>query len=188
MAGPAPVYASVKLTGPRADRLREEAKQRRISMNALATEYLMLGLDRPGPEDDAMAGVEKRIVSTILAQRGDIDTLSASVDILSALLDTLAKMLLVHLPEPSGDEREAIQASALGRYEKLLEQTARTGFDSKRPRAIQRIAELLLQHYPAPEQDPGEAEDGGSGDDDLPVRSEPSADARGVSKRKGHRS
>lgn len=171
MAGPAPVYASVKLTGPRATKLRDEAKQRRLSMNALATEYLMLGLDRPGPEDDALAGVEKRIVSTILAQRGDIDTLSASVDILSALLDTLAKMLLVHLPEPAGDEREAIQASALGRYEKLLEQTARTGFDSKRPRAIQRIAELLMQHYPSPETDPGDSDEH-AGNDDLPVRSE----------------
>ncbi|MEE3501278.1 hypothetical protein [Acidiphilium acidophilum] len=152
----APVYAQVKITGALADKLRAEAAQRRLSLNALATEYTLLGLEAPGPEDDALAGVERRIVSTLLASRGDVDTLSASVDILAALVDTLAKMLLVHLPEPSGDEREAIGASALARYEKLLAQTANTGFDEKRPRAIQRIAELLLGRCPAPEADPGE--------------------------------
>lgn len=150
-----PVYAQVKLTGELAEKLRTEAAQRRLSLNALATEYTLLGLQAPGPEDDALAGVERRIVSTLLASRADVDTLSASVDILAALVDTLAKMLLVHLPEPASDQREAISASALARYGKLLEQTAATGFDERRPRAIQRIAELLLGRYPSPEADPG---------------------------------
>lgn len=153
----APVYAQVKISGALAEKLRGEAAQRRLSLNALATEYALLGLQAPGPEDDALAGVERRIVSTLIASRGDIDTLSASVDILAALVDTLAKMLLVHLPEPASDEREAIGASALARYEKLLEQTAATGFDERRPRAIQRIAELLLGRYPSPESDAGPA-------------------------------
>jgi len=72
---------------------------------------------RAGPDDDALAGTERRIISTLLGVRGEVDTLSASVDVLAALVDTLAKLLLVHLPEPSRDESEAITASALGRYE-----------------------------------------------------------------------
>lgn len=168
----APVYAQVKIVGEAADRIRREAAARRVSLNALASEYVLQGLSAPGPDDDALAGVERRIISTVIGQRAEIDTLGASVDILAALLDTLAKLLLVHLPEPAGDEREAISASALARYEKLLEQTARTGFDAERPRAIQRIAELMMQHYPAPEADPGPED---PDDVDLPVRSEPAA-------------
>lgn len=167
-----PVYAQVKLVGRYADKLRLEAEARRISLNALTSEYAIKGLTDPGPDDDALAGVEKRIVSTILGLRSEIDRLSASVDILAALNDTLAKMLLVHLPEPPSDEREAISASAMGRYEKMLEATARNGFDARRPRAIQRIVELLARDYPDVSTEPGP--DGDPDDiDDLPVMTDP---------------
>ena len=164
-----PVYAQVKISGSFADKLRKEAEARRMSLNAMASEYTLKGLTDPGPEDDALAGVEKRIVSTIIGLRAEIDRLAASVDILAALNDTFAKMLLMHLPEPASDEREAISASVIGRYEKLLEQTARNGFDSKRPRAIQRIVELLAREYPDMSADPGPDADL----DDLPVISAP---------------
>lgn len=154
-----PVYAQIKVTGDKAEKLRSEASARRISLNALCSEYALQGLEAPGPDDDALAGIEKRIVSTVLGLRGEVDTLSAGVDVLTALVDTLAKLLLVHLPEPARDEREAISASAQERYEKLLEQTAKTGFDDRRPRAIQRIAELMLQHYPSPETSQGSEEE-----------------------------
>lgn len=154
----APVYAQIKIVGKYAEKLRNEASHRRLSLNALASEYALQGLSSAGPDDDALAGTEKRIISTILGLRSEIDTLSASVDILAAMSDTLAKMLLIHLPEPASDEREAITASALARYEKLLEQTAKNGFDAKRPRAIQRIVELLAGHYPAVAAEPDDAE------------------------------
>jgi len=164
-----PVYAQVKISGSFADKLRKEAEARRMSLNAMASEYTLKGLTDPGPEDDALAGVEKRIVSTIIGLRAEIDRLAASVDILAALNDTFAKMLLMHLPEPASDEREAISASVIGRYEKLLEQTARNGFDAKRPRAIQRIVELLAREYPDMSADPEPDADL----DDLPVISAP---------------
>lgn len=148
-----PIFGQVKLTGAAAAKIRAEASARRLSVNALCSEYLLQGLSQPGPDDDALAGVEKRIVSTLLGVRGEVDTLGASVDVLAALVDTLAKMLLVHLPEPPSDQIDGITASALTRYEKLLDQTAKNGFDSNRPRAIQRIAELLLRNRPRPELD-----------------------------------
>lgn len=144
----APVYAQIKIVGPSADKLRSEAAARKISLNALCSEYLLQGLSIAGPDDDALAGVERRVVSTLLGTRAEIDTLAASVDILAALVDTLTKSLMIHLPAPSPDETDAVVASALERYTKLLEQTATSGFDERRPRAIQRIAELMMQHYP----------------------------------------
>ncbi len=150
-----PVFGQVKITGPAAVRLKTEAAARRLSLNALCSEYVLLGLEKPGPDDDALAGVERRIVSTLLGVRGEVDTLGASVDVLAALVDTLSKILLVHLPEPARDDIDGINASALSRYEKLLQQTAEHGFDGNRPRAIQRIAELLLRSHPRPDLDEG---------------------------------
>jgi hypothetical protein len=137
------IYGNVKIQGDHAARLRREAAARKLSLPALITEYTLRGLETQGPEDDALNGVEKRIVSSILATRSDIESLTAEVDTLAAMFDTIVKLLLVHLPEPVIDEKEAITASALGRYEKFLTQVAETGFDQDRPRAIARIAQLL---------------------------------------------
>lgn len=144
-----PVYGSVKITGENAERLKIEATQRRISLNALISEYALAGMNAPGPDDDALASVEKRLVSTMLGVRADVDEIAANVSVLIAFIDTLSKSLFAHLPEPSTDSRDAIAASALARYEKLIASTAATGFDNQRPRAIQKIVELLADKVKA---------------------------------------
>lgn len=141
-----PVFARIKVEEAYAQRLRIEAAERRLSHAVLATEYVMRGMDAVSSEDvTGLVAFERRIAATILAGRADIEALQAELDTVAAMLDLFVKVMLVHLPEPSGDEKEAIGASALQRYDRFIKQVAETGFDRDRPRAIRKIAILLGQ-------------------------------------------
>lgn len=141
-----PVFARIKVEEAYAQRLRVEAAERRLSHAVLATEYVMHGMDAVSSEDvTGLVAFERRIAATILAGRADIEALQAELDTVAAMLDLFVKVMLVHLPEPSGDEKEAIGASALQRYDRFIKQVAETGFDRDRPRAIRKIAILLGQ-------------------------------------------
>ncbi|MBU2844957.1 hypothetical protein HF923_03760 [Acidithiobacillus ferriphilus] len=141
-----PVFARIKVEEAYAQRLRVEAAERRLSHAVLATEYVMSGMDAVSSEDvTGLVAFERRIAATILAGRADIEALQAELDTVAAMLDLFVKVMLVHLPEPSGDEKEAIGASALQRYDRFIKQVAETGFDRDRPRAIRKIAILLGQ-------------------------------------------
>jgi hypothetical protein len=136
------VTGAVKLVGRYADRIRVESEERRISMAGLIGEYAMRGLDIE--EDvDGMGGLERRVVATMLAARGDIEAIQATQDTMIAMLDMFVKLMLVHLSEPYGAETEAMQASALQRYDKYIAQVAKSGFDGDRPLAIKKISDLL---------------------------------------------
>ncbi|MBU2759949.1 hypothetical protein HF670_12120 [Acidithiobacillus thiooxidans] len=140
------VTSTIKIMGSYADTLRLEAASRRMSLNALATEYALRGMDTLSENDSSnLATFERRIGATILAARSDIEALQAEVDTIAAMMDAFVKLMLVHLPEPGGDEREAVTASALNRYERFLKQVAEAGFSGDRPVAIQKIADLLQQ-------------------------------------------
>lgn len=140
----APVYAQVKIQGPYADTLRAEADRRGVSLAALTTEYVLEGIAaRNEPDGSALAGTEKRIASTMLSLRGDVESLTATVDVTVAMVDALIKLLLVSLPVPAEDTVDGILASAQARHERLLKSVAETGFDEGRPLALQRLHALL---------------------------------------------
>lgn len=140
-----PVFANVKLVGPYADRIEAEATERRVSKAALITDYALRGLSDSENGHTELEGFEKRIAATMLAVRGDVEAVQAELDTFIAMFDLFVKLMLIHLPEPAGDESEAVQSSALTRYEKFIKQVANGGFDGDRPRAIAKIAQLLQQ-------------------------------------------
>ncbi len=137
-----PVTATIKITGPYAAILREEAANRRMSLAALAAEYSMRGMDAEQHDEGQLAGFERRIGATVLAMRSDQESVQAELDTVAAMLDTFVKLMLVHLPEP-GTEREATQASALSRYEKFIQTVANNGFEGDRPQALKKIGQLI---------------------------------------------
>lgn len=144
-----PVFANVKLVGPYAERIEKEAAERRVSKAALVTDYALQGLSHTENGNTELAGFEKRIAATMLAVRGDVEAVQAELDTLVAMVDLFVKMMLIHLPEPALDESEAVQSSALTRYDKFIKQVANGGFDGDRPRAIAKIARLLQQKLQA---------------------------------------
>ena len=144
-----PVFANVKLVGPYAERIEKEAAERRVSKAALVTDYALRGLSEAENGNTEMDGFEKRIAATMLAVRGDVEAVQAELDTLVAMVDLFVKMMLIHLPEPALDESEAVQSSALTRYDKFIKQVANGGFDGDRPRAIAKIARLLQQKLQA---------------------------------------
>lgn len=137
---------TVKLTGKYGQRIEQEALERRVSKAALITDYAMRGIEATDKaEGSALDGFERRMSATILALRGDVEAVQAELDTMAAMLDLFVKLMLLHLPEPVLDEAEAVQSSALTRYERFLKQVAENGFEGDRPRALKKIATLLTQ-------------------------------------------
>lgn len=142
----APVFANVKISGPYAEHMREESARRRVSQAALASEYVLAGIEaRNSPDSDKLAGFERRIASTLLSLRGDTESLTATVDMLVATLDGLVKLVLLLFPEPSADALEGVKASAQARHEDFLKMVALTGFDDERPVALRKLVALLSE-------------------------------------------
>lgn len=140
-----PIFANIKLVGPYAERIEAEAAERRVSKAALITDYTLRALSQTEENHTELAGFEKRIAATMLAVRGDVEAVQAELDTFIAMFDLFVKMMLLHLPEPPMSESEAVQSSALTRYDKFIKQVANGGFDGDRPRAIAKIAQLLNQ-------------------------------------------
>ena len=137
---------TVKLTGKYGQRIEQEALERRVSKAALITDYAMRGIESTDKaEGSALDGFERRMAATMLAVRGDVEAVQAELDTMAAMLELFVKLMLLHLPEPVLDEAEAVQSSALTRYERFLKQVAENGFDGDRPRALKKIAALLTQ-------------------------------------------
>ncbi len=145
------VVKMMKFTGTYADHLRSMAANRRMSMAALGAEYAMRGMDGERNDVGELAGMERRVVSSLLVVRSDLEAVQAELDTLAAMLDTFVKLMLVHLPEP-GTEKEAVQASALNRYERFIQQVAHTGFEGDRPQALMKIAALIQARIPTAEE------------------------------------
>jgi len=137
------VFGNVKLVGKYAERIEREAAERRVSKAALITDYALRGLESSENGNTELEGFERRIASTVLALRGDVEAVQAELDTVAAMLDLFVKMMLLHLPEPAGEEGEAVRSSALTRYDNFIKQVANNGFDGERPRAIAKIASLL---------------------------------------------
>ncbi len=81
-----PVFANIKIQGKYAEELREESDRRKLSQAALATKYVIKGMEaRREPDTAALASTERRIAATMLALRGDVESLTATVDVAVAL-------------------------------------------------------------------------------------------------------
>ena len=142
----ATVFAQVKLVGRYADRIEKEAREKQVSKAALITDYALRGIESLDVgEDTETRRSERRLSATILALRGEVEAVQAELDTFVAMFDMFIKLMLLHLPEPVLDEAEAVQSSALTRYERFLKQVAQLGFDGDRPLALRRIARLLEQ-------------------------------------------
>ncbi len=138
------VYGQVKLIGRYADRVEKEAAEKRVSKAGLITTYALLGIEAADSgKDTEWASRERRFSATMLSMRGEVEAVQAGLDTLTAMFDLFVKLMLLHLPEPLLDEAEAVQSSALTRYERFLKQVAETGFDGDRPQALRKIARLL---------------------------------------------
>jgi hypothetical protein len=142
----ATVFAQVKLVGRYAERIEKEAREKQVSKAALVTDYALRGIESlDSGEDGELRGFERRMSATFLALRGEVEAIQAELDTFVAMFDMFIKLMLLHLPEPVLDEAEAVQSSALTRYERFLKQVAQMGFDGDRPLALRRIARLLEQ-------------------------------------------
>ncbi|MGC9216756.1 hypothetical protein [Acidithiobacillus sp.] len=142
----ATVFAQVKLVGRYAERIEKEAREKQVSKAALVTDYALRGIESLDSGDDGeLRGFERRMSATFLALRGEVEAIQAELDTFVAMFDMFIKLMLLHLPEPVLDEAEAVQSSALTRYERFLKQVAQLGFDGDRPLALRRIARLLEQ-------------------------------------------
>ncbi|MEY2340944.1 hypothetical protein AB4090_02405 [Acidithiobacillus sp. IBUN Pt1247-S3] len=138
------VYGQVKLVGQYAERIETEAAEKRVSKAALLSEYALRGIEAADSgKDSEWASLERRLSATLLATRGEVEAVQAGLDTLTAMFDLFVKLMLLHLPEPLLDEAEALQSSALTRYERFLKQVAGSGFDGDRPQALRKIARLL---------------------------------------------
>jgi hypothetical protein len=69
---------------------------------------------------EELVGAEERIASSMEQVRGEVFRLGRSQQALFAYLDSLAKVLLTCMPEPSGEAMEAAVARAKGRHIRLL--------------------------------------------------------------------
>lgn len=138
------VFGQVKLVGRYAERVEKEAREKGVSKAALITDYALRGIESLNVgEGEALHGFERRMSATVLSMRGEMEALQAELDTLVAMFDMSVKLWLLHLPEPVLDEAEAVQSSALTRYERFLKQVAQMGFDGDRPQALKKIARLL---------------------------------------------
>lgn len=140
-----PIFANIKLVGQFAERIEREAAERKVTKTALITDYVFRGLSTSEGGSTELEGFEKRIAATMLAVRGDVEAVQAELDTFIAMFDLFVKLMLLHLPEPAQAESEAVQSSALTRYDQFIQQVAEGGFDGDRPRAIAKIARLLTQ-------------------------------------------
>lgn len=146
-----PIFANIKLVGQFAERIEREAAERKVTKTALITDYVFRGLSASEGGSTELDGFEKRIAATMLAVRGDVEAVQAELDTFIAMFDLFVKLMLLHLPEPAQAESEAVQSSALTRYDQFIQQVAEGGFDGDRPRAIAKIARLLTQKLTAEE-------------------------------------
>jgi hypothetical protein len=69
---------------------------------------------------EELVGAEERLVASIERVRQEVFRLGRAQQALFAFLDSLAKVVLTCLPEPSGEAMDAAVARARGRHARLL--------------------------------------------------------------------
>ena len=109
---------TIRLTPDIDDRIQSAAKQRGYSS---PSSFLRSAIQKElGAREDGMIGTEERLAASIEQVRREVFRLGRTQQALFAFVDSLAKILLTCLPEPSGEAMEAAVARARGRHARLL--------------------------------------------------------------------
>src|SRR5438270_7409488 len=112
---------SCYMTVEEAARFREAAASSKVSLSRYLRQCLLdyrrVTEDLSKPNAFALAETEERLSRGIDAQSSRLAALDAQVQVLSSMIDRLAFISFVHLPEVSAEKREAALASGTKLYE-----------------------------------------------------------------------
>jgi predicted DNA-binding protein len=109
---------TIRLIPDTDERLQSTAKLRGY---ANASAFLRAAIDHElSGREDTMIGAEERLAASMEQVRREIFRLGRAQQALFAFVDSLAKVVLTCVPEPSGEAMEAAIARALGRHARLL--------------------------------------------------------------------
>jgi hypothetical protein len=109
---------TIRLADDIDERLQSTAKLKGF---ANPSAFLRAAIDHElSGREDTMIGAEERLAASMEQMRREIFRLGRAQQALFALVDSLAKILLTCVPEPSGEAMEAAVARARGRHARLL--------------------------------------------------------------------
>jgi predicted DNA-binding protein len=109
---------TIRLADDIDERLQSTAKLKGF---ANPSAFLRAAIDHElSGREDTMIGAEERLAASMEQMRRGIFRLGRAQQALFALVDSLAKILLTCVPEPSGEAMEAAVARARGRHARLL--------------------------------------------------------------------
>jgi hypothetical protein len=109
---------TIRLADDIDERLQSTAK---IKGFANPSAFLRAAIDHElSGREDTMIGAEERLAASMEQMRREIFRLGRAQQALFALVDSLAKILLTCVPEPSGEAMDAAVARARGRHARLL--------------------------------------------------------------------
>ena len=109
---------TIRLTADIDERLQSTAK---LKGYANPSAFLRAALDHElSGREDTIIGAEERLAASMEQMRREIFRLGRAHQALFAFVDSLAKILLTCVPEPSGEAMEAAVARARGRHARLL--------------------------------------------------------------------
>ena len=109
---------TIRLTADIDERLQSTAK---LKGYANPSAFLRAALDHElSGREDTIIGSEERLAASMEQMRREIFRLGRAHQALFAFVDSLAKILLTCVPEPSGEAMEAAVARARGRHARLL--------------------------------------------------------------------
>jgi Arc/MetJ-type ribon-helix-helix transcriptional regulator len=109
---------TIRLTADIDERVQSTAKQKGY---ANPSAFLRAAIDHElSGREDTIIGSEERLAAGMEQMRRDIFRLGRAQQAFFAFVDSLAKILLTCVPEPTGEAMEAAVARARGRHARLL--------------------------------------------------------------------
>jgi Arc/MetJ-type ribon-helix-helix transcriptional regulator len=109
---------TIRLTADIDERVQSAVKQKGY---ANPSAFLRAAIDHElSGREDTIIGSEERLAASMEQMRREVFRLGRAHQALFAFVDSLAKILLTCVPEPSGEAMEAAVARARGRHARLL--------------------------------------------------------------------
>ncbi len=109
---------TIRLTTEIDERLQSTAK---LKGYANPSAFLRAAIDHElSGRENTLIGAEERLAASMEQMRREIFRLVRAQQALFAFVDSLAKILLTCVPEPTGEAMEAAVARARGRHARLL--------------------------------------------------------------------
>ncbi len=116
--------------------LEAQAKSERFNSVTAYVNWLITQ-DRTG-RDQSYRDLEERLSATVLRLSREIQATQTSVEVGSAFLHSVVKMLLVNMPEADATTKKVGQATAQSRYQKLLSNAAEQMQDQREEHGAKR--------------------------------------------------